>query len=62
MVTAFLATILFSVSVIAASRSIKLLGGNAANFGRVAVAIGWHPSQWATSYFSWLGAPSSSQE
>jgi len=45
MIPAFLATLLFSVSVIAASRSTRLLGPNTANFGRVVVAVlllaGW---------------------
>lgn len=35
---AFAATVLFSVSVIAASRSARRLGANAANFGRVLIA------------------------
>lgn len=39
MLPAFLATLLFSVSVIAASRSTRLLGANAANFGRTIVAV-----------------------
>lgn len=45
MLPAFLATLLFSVSVIAASRSTRLLGANTANFGRTVVAVillgGW---------------------
>ncbi len=39
MLPAFLATLLFSVSVIAASRSTCMLGANTANFGRVIVAV-----------------------
>ncbi|MGC8989601.1 MAG: hypothetical protein ACP5MD_05720, partial [Verrucomicrobiia bacterium] len=39
MLPAFLATLLFSVSVIAASRSTRLLGANTANFGRTIVAV-----------------------
>ncbi len=38
MAAAFIATFLFALSVIAASRSVRLLGGNAANFWRLVVA------------------------
>lgn len=38
MPAAFIATFLFALSVIAASRSVRLLGGNAANFWRLVVA------------------------
>lgn len=39
MLPAFFATLLFSVSVIAASRSTLLLGANVANFGRITTAL-----------------------
>jgi len=39
MLPAFLATVLFSVSVISASRSARLLGSHVANFWRVVVAV-----------------------
>lgn len=38
MAAAFIATFLFALSVIAASRSVRLLGGNVANFWRLVVA------------------------
>jgi drug/metabolite transporter (DMT)-like permease len=38
MAAAFMATFLFALSVIAASRAVRLLGGSAANFWRLAVA------------------------
>ena len=38
MPAAFIATLLFALSVLAASRSVRLLGGNSANFWRLVVA------------------------